>query len=74
MPESYMYSGDQRSLTGRLREELDALLGEYGARWHVVGPGPDGGWYAWPRDDDEAPRVFAPSLTELGGNLKEATG
>jgi hypothetical protein len=66
-----MYTAGQRELTGQLRIELDALLDEYGAYWHVVGPCSDCGWYAWPRGDGQVPRVVAPSLPELSSKLKE---
>jgi hypothetical protein len=66
-----MYTARQRELTGPLRKELDALLDECGAQWHVVGPCPDRSWYAWPRRDDRAARVMAASLAELAVKLKE---
>lgn len=66
-----MYTVAQRELTGPLREQLDALLDEFGPRWHVIGPCLDGSWYAWPRGRDEAPRVRAPDLAALGVALKE---
>jgi transcriptional regulator with XRE-family HTH domain len=53
---------------------LDTLLDEHGARWHVVGPCLGGGWYAWPRGDDNAPRAVAGSPAELGIKLKEPSG
>jgi hypothetical protein len=68
-----MYTVKQRKLTGPLRAELDAVLGKHGARWHIVGPCLDGGWYAWPRGHDEAPRVLAPTLAELDNALDEST-
>ncbi|MGH3158817.1 MAG: hypothetical protein ACRDNF_19910 [Streptosporangiaceae bacterium] len=71
MPEPWMYAAGQRELTGPLRDELDELLDEHGADWHVAGPCLDGSWYAWPRGRDEAPRLLAPSLAELGVKLKE---
>jgi hypothetical protein len=70
MPESWMYTAHQRELTGPLRDELDELLDEHGASWHVVGPCLDGSWYAWPRGHDDAPRLLAPTLAELGIKLK----
>jgi hypothetical protein len=71
VPKPWMYSARQRELTGPLRDELDALLDQHGAGWHVVGPCLDGSWYAWPRGDDEAERSLASSLADLGAKLKE---
>jgi hypothetical protein len=51
------------------RDELDALLDRHGRHWVVVGPCLDGGWYAWPRTDDTAPRVLAPTLAQLDAKL-----
>lgn len=70
MPEPWMYTPKQRQLTGRVREELDALLDKH-AGWRVVGPCMDGGWYAWPRGDDQAERVRAPSIPELDAALEK---
>jgi hypothetical protein len=51
------------------RPELDAVLDRHGRRWVIVGPCLDGGWYAWPRGQDTAPRVLARTLAELDGKL-----
>jgi hypothetical protein len=66
-----MYTARQRRLTGPVRQDLDALIDQHGAQWHVVGPCLDGSWYAWPRGQDNAPRVLAASLPDLGVALKE---
>ena len=43
-------------------------------RWMIVGPCLDGGYYAWPRGDDNAPRVLARDLDELATKIKEREG
>jgi hypothetical protein len=71
VPDRWIYTAAQWNLAGPLRKELDAVLAEHGARYHVVGPCCDGGWYAWPRGRDEVPRVLAASLAELAEKLDE---
>lgn len=51
--------------------ELPDVLSGYRARWWIVGPCLDGGCYAWPRGDDNAPRVLARDADELAVKLKE---
>jgi hypothetical protein len=51
--------------------ETPEVIRRYQRRWMIVGPCLDGGWYAWPRGDDTAPRVQAESLAELGDRLAE---
>jgi hypothetical protein len=52
-----------------LRAELTDLLQVYERRWVISGPCLAGDWYAAPRHDQTAPRVLAPSLTELAREL-----
>lgn len=71
MPESWMYTSRREDLPVALRAELGELLDKHGVCWHVAGPGPDGSWYAWPRNDDRVPRVLASSLAELADKLDD---
>jgi hypothetical protein len=52
----------------RARPEAIQVLQQ---RWMIVGPCLDGGYYAWPRGDDNAPRVLAGDLDELATKIKE---
>jgi hypothetical protein len=54
--------------------ELPAEIRDIQTRWHIVGPCLDGDYYAWPRGDDNAPRVLASDLAELAVKIKEREG
>ncbi|MGH3158982.1 MAG: hypothetical protein ACRDNF_20750 [Streptosporangiaceae bacterium] len=54
--------------------ELPEVIRVLQARWMIVGPCLDGGYYAWPRGDDNAPRVLARDLDELATKIKERDG
>jgi hypothetical protein len=55
--------------------EMPEVIRGYQLRWWIVGPCLDGGYYAWPRGDDNAPRVLARDADELAAKLaqREAT-
>jgi hypothetical protein len=54
-----------------LRAELAAVLREHQARWVIVGPCLDGGWYAAPRRDRGGARVPGRTLADLAGRLRD---
>ena len=51
-------------------DEQAEIIRRHRERWVIIGPCLDGGWYAWPRGDETAPRVQAASLPELSTKLK----